>query len=215
MTFARQTDYYVSTSCYAPLGSSLDGMLGTFEGMSAVDAQQSIVVGTLDAVFNGEESLPVQLFEIVEKFIAYAVGTRTDYQAYNIVAAKSLLILCAQFVDRGVCVAVRLKISDVFHVGVFARKKSLSLFYLFGYRFVAVAVGGVESLVVAERTAAAAHSAIAVGTGKSCIDGYLLNAIREHPSYPFAERIVVVHIEYVMLDIVAVVYSFANVINIF
>ncbi len=172
--FARQTDDDVTAREQPTPMASLYRIAATGEVVAAVDAAQGGIVGRLDAVLYEHKAVLGQFAEIVEQTVVYAVGTRADDDADHILDGERFLIKTAQTVGGGIGIGEGLKIGEKLHVGIFAGKEPLALFQLLGDRFAGVAVGWVERAVVAVGASAEGNAAVAVGTGKACIDGYLL-----------------------------------------
>ena len=70
------------------------------------------------------------------------------------------------------------------------REKRDTLTHLLRDRTVAVTIGRVERLVIAERTTAPPHLAVAVGTGKTRIDGNLLHLAAKDATQITAEFVI-------------------------
>ena len=67
------------------------------------------------------------------------------------------------------------------------RKKRDTFTHLLCYRTITVAIGWIERLVIAERTPAPPNFPVAVGTGKPCINCYLLHLAPEDTTQIAAE----------------------------
>ena len=188
-----QTDDDVSSGDDAPIVGSRNGAPGAFEGVSAVYPLEGGVAGALYPVFHGEECLPVQPLKIVEQLVADAVGARAHHESHDAVAGERLLVASPYRIEVCIRVAVCLEIRQVFHVGVFPREERFAVADLLPDGERAVAVGGVERAVVAERATSAAYAAVAIGAREAGVDGNLLYPEGKPLPYPFAERIIVFH----------------------
>jgi hypothetical protein len=72
-----------------------------------------------------------------------------------------------------------LEIGDVFHFRIFARKKTNAFLHLLAYGFMISGVLRTESLIITIRATAPAFASVAIGTGKSRINGNFLHFKRE------------------------------------
>ena len=70
------------------------------------------------------------------------------------------------------------------------RKERDSLTHLFSDRTVAMTIGRVERLVIAERTATPPHLSVAVGTGETGINGNLLYLAAKNGTQIGAELVI-------------------------
>ena len=70
------------------------------------------------------------------------------------------------------------------------RKERYSLTHLLCYRAVTVAIGGIERLVITERTAAPPHFSVTVRTGKAGINGNLLHFAAKYSTQITAELVI-------------------------
>ena len=73
------------------------------------------------------------------------------------------------------CARISLKICEVLHIGIFSAEKFFTLFKLLRHTFVGLAISGIECLVIAVSASSGSYGSISIGTGKSGIDGNLLN----------------------------------------
>jgi hypothetical protein len=67
-----------------------------------------------------------------------------------------------------------LKISQIFHRGVFASKESLSFYELLSDGFGGFAIRRIESLVIAIGAAPHSNTSVSIGASETCIDGNFL-----------------------------------------
>lgn len=174
----------MSASKDAALMGLLDGETGLCKRMSAVDASEGIVVGTLHTIFHNEEGATVQVFQIVEEFIGYAVRSCADDDAHDIFDAEGLFVELAEMRDGGIGVGIGLEIGEILHLRIFPRKELLACFQLLGDAVLSLTIGGVESTVVAVDAAPRRESSVAIGTGETRIDGNLLHTEGETVAYP-------------------------------
>ena len=72
------------------------------------------------------------------------------------------------------------------HLRVFLAEKLLSLFKLPGYTFCGLTVGWVEGLVIAVGATGGAECAVTIGTGKPCMDRYLLSLVTSKTAKPLS-----------------------------
>ena len=72
-------------------------------------------------------------------------------------------------------------------LGILAGKEPFALLQLLGNRLFRAAIGGIERLVVAERTATRTQSAVPVGASHSGIDRYFLNLAAQLALQPRAK----------------------------
>ena len=173
--------------------STLYGTTATGKIMSAVDAFQGFIIGTLNAIFHQYEGAVVQFFQIIEQFIAHTIRTGSDNDSHHIFHLKSLFIHLPQLLHPGVCIGISLEISQIFHIRILPAEESLSLLQLFSNRLFPVAIAGIEGAVVAIRTSATRNPPISVRTGESRVYRNLLNTeIRKLLSDP-CSKIVVIH----------------------
>ena len=132
----------------------LDGMTGLFEGVSAIDASECLVVRALYTKFHNKKAALVQGLQIVEESVGNAVGACADDDANNISYTESLFIEFAEMVDGGVSVGIGLKIGEIFHLRIFPGKELFAGFQLSRDAFLSLAIGRIEGAVVAVDAAA-------------------------------------------------------------
>ena len=143
--------------------------------MTTVDAAQRLVIGTLDAIFHQDKGALVELCQIIQEFIAYAVRARAYHDAHHIFHLQCLLIHRSEMLHLVVGIGIRLEISQIFHIRIFPAEESLALLQLFGDRLLAVTIAGIEGAIVTIRTSATRYPPIPVRTGESRIYRNLLH----------------------------------------
>ena len=70
------------------------------------------------------------------------------------------------------------------------RKERDTLAHLLRYRTVTMTIGRVERLVIAERATTPPHLSVAVGTGETGINGYLLHLAAKNGTQIGAELVI-------------------------
>ena len=165
----------VSTCTDAPSGCAGDGIESLGMGVTTVDTQQCRIIDGLDAVFDEEEGAAVEFFEIIQERIRHTVGTSAYDKPYDIGNGEGFFVFGFEILEGIVGVGVCLKVSEVLHVGVFAREELLALLQLSGDGLGGDAVVRVEGLVVAIGAASRAHPSITIGAGETSIKGDFLH----------------------------------------
>ena len=174
-TLPWKSENEVSPCANATSRSTPDGIDGLGVSVSSIDALEGGVTDGFDAVFDKEEGAAVEFRKVIQQGIGHAVGTGTDDQPHHIRNGECLLVLGLQVVERIVGVGVCLEVSQILHVGIFARKELLALLQLLGDGFGGDAIVGIEGLVVAIGATACAHPSVAIGTGETCVEGDFLH----------------------------------------
>lgn len=147
-----------------------DGIDGLSMGVAAIDTRQRHVIDGFDAVFDEEEGEAVEFFEIVEEVVGHAIRTSAYDEPYDIGNGEGFFVFVFKVLEGIVGVGVGLEISEVLHVGVFAREKTLALLKLLGDGLLGDAIVGIEGLVVAIGAATRAHPSITIGTGEASVE---------------------------------------------
>ena len=195
--FTRKPQDDVPTRENAALMGLGDGLAGLLEGVASVDELERAVVGTLNAIFDHEESLLIEAAQVVEQFGGYAVGARPYHDAYDIIHAQRLFIERLEMGEGSVGVGVGLEVGEILHVGVFAGKELLALLQLLADAVAMVAVGGIEGAVVAEDAPASGNAAVAVGACEPSIHRNLLDAEGETAANPGAIIVIIGSIHFI------------------
>lgn len=176
---------------------ALDGIARLLECVAAIDAQKGFVVGALYAVFNQHEGALVEFDQIIEQLIGHAIGTCADDDTYDIGYAECLFVERLELSEWGIGIGECLEVGQVFHIGIFVGEESLALFELLGHRVSALAVRRVKGAIVAIDATTCRNPAVAIGTGKACIDRNLLHTIGELTANPRAVVVIIGRIHFI------------------
>ncbi len=158
----------------------LDGSSSDGKSVPPVDALQSGIVTTLDAIFHSYEMAGGKGGEIVEDVLVDAIGAGAHHEACNAGMEQSLGIALTQHIERSIGVAISLEIGKInrcFAVATIMKQDSLVDLLRDALR--RDAIGRVERIVVAKGTAASAQSPVTIRTGKTRIDGKFLRTATE------------------------------------
>ncbi len=150
----------------------LYGPLGAGEIMAAVDTLKGAVVATLDAVFDAEESPLLEAGNIVELCLVDTIGPGADDESLHLGVREGSLIQLLQFGQGGMCIGKGLEIGQV-NRGFAATLavEGNAVVNLLEDVFLGRTVAGYKGAVEAVGAATGADGPVAVGTGKSSIDG--------------------------------------------
>lgn len=113
--------------------------------------------------------------EVDQQIIRHAIGARAQYKSVHERVGERLFVFFDQAFGRAVCVGVGLEIGEVTHRFIFPTEKGDALFQLLGDGLAGLAVVWVKGVVVAKGTTSCGDLAVAVGTRKAAVDGYLLH----------------------------------------
>ena len=174
-TLPWKTENEMSPCADATSRCTPNGIDGLGVSVTAIDALESGIIDGFDAIFDKEEGAVVEFRKVIQRGIGHAVGTGSDDQPHHIGNGERLLVLGFQVVECIVGVGVCLKVCQILHVGIFARKELLALLQLLGDGFGGDAIVGVEGLIVAIGATACAHPSVAIGTGETCVEGDFLH----------------------------------------
>lgn len=174
-TLTGESKNEMSACADAPSGGAGDGIDSLGMGVTTVDTRQRRVIDGLDAVFDDEESAMIEVGKIIEEVVGHTVGTSAYDEAYHIGDGEGFFVFGFEILERIIGVGVCLKVSEVLHVGVFAREELLALFQLSGDGLGGDAIVRVEGLVVAIGAASRAHPSITIGAGETSIEGDFLH----------------------------------------
>ena len=153
---------------------SFHSLLGTCEIMSSIDVLKDDVVGGFYAIFHSEKALMIQISKIIEQGLWHTIRTSANHDANNVFHRKGFLVLSFQVIERCISIRIGLKISQIFHRGVFASKESLSFYELLGDGFGGFAIRRIESLIIAIGAAPHSNTSVSIGASETCIDGNFL-----------------------------------------
>jgi hypothetical protein len=158
--------------------------------MTSVDPLQSLLTETLYSQLDRDITPPGKLSQKIKHFITEAIRPRGNNQSYYFRVTKGFLIRLPEDFDRCIGIAVCLEISKITHGRIFGGKECDPPDNLGRDILLDAAIIRIKTLVVAISASPFAFGAIPVGTGKSGIQGYFLNA----PLKPLPEpgRIIVV-----------------------
>ncbi len=96
LVLARQSEYDVG-ACQDAQAVRLDnGLAATFERVAPVYSPQGGVVGRLDTVFHQDKRLPVELLQVGERLVGYAVGTGAYDESHHAVYRQRFLVFGLQ-----------------------------------------------------------------------------------------------------------------------
>jgi len=164
-------------------GGGLDAFDSAGVVVSAAHAFEAAVVAAFDADLQKDQTVLIHLGEQVEFGYVQAVRPGTDGKSDDARHTECLFVEAAELRHRGMGVTKGLKIREVLSrlvVAVFL--KFNAALDLFANAQAGIAVGGVEGFVVTEAAASGAAGAVAVGAGKTSIDGYFLKAGAKVPA---------------------------------
>ena len=180
---ARQPEYEMRPGVYAPFSRHPDRLLRAGEIVTSVYMLQRQVIAGLDTIFQSYQGMRAQLAaplrqrpsflqirQPVQQLPVHAIRPCAYHQTHHIRMFQRLHIKPLQFLHRGICVRICLKISEIMLCSpVSDLMEAYSFLYLCVYPFVRYAVARVEGVVVTIGAAAGAHRAVPVGAGEACV----------------------------------------------
>ena len=102
--------------------------------MSAIDMLQRCGVAAFQSVLHQHKRTLVQLGQVIQQFVRYAIRACANHNAHDILNRQRLFVQRFQLLDRSVCIRKCLEVSQVLHVGILMRKKLLALGQLRAHR---------------------------------------------------------------------------------
>ena len=152
MPFSGKSQYDVPTCKNTIADSAFHCINRILISMSSIDTTKCSIIRTLNTILHQQESMLINLFQIMKQGIRHTIRPGTDHKSDNVVNAQRFFIFSFQGFQLTVSISIRLEVSKVLHLRILMGKEYLPFFQLLGNGLFRTAILRIESLVVAVST---------------------------------------------------------------